>query len=96
LSAEGLKIGSKIFSGANLISATDLYANNQSLIRDAAKIKFFKNGNATLLRNLPTGTLVYNIEFLPISGGQICRSAGTTAIIFKKSDDGVVLKLKSG
>ncbi|MGL4382088.1 MAG: 50S ribosomal protein L2, partial [Bacilli bacterium] len=37
-----------------------------------------KVGNATLLRNIPEGTTVHNVELQPGKGGQMARSAGTS------------------
>ncbi|MEA4115193.1 50S ribosomal protein L2 [Mycoplasma sp. 744] len=55
-------------------------------------------GNALPLANIPEGTIVHNIEMQPGAGGQIARSAGTSAQILGKDDDGkyVILRLKSG
>lgn len=57
-----------------------------------------KPGNATLLKNMPEGTVVHNIEMQPGAGGQIARSAGQSAQILGQSEDGkyIILKLKSG
>ena len=57
-----------------------------------------KIGNALPLKNIPEGTIVHNVEMMPGGGGQIARSAGQSAQILGKDDDGkyVVLKLKSG
>lgn len=55
-------------------------------------------GNALPLSSIPEGTFVHNIELKPGMGGQIARSAGTSAQILGKDDNGkyVTLKLKSG
>lgn len=55
-------------------------------------------GNALPLTFIPEGTFVHNIEMQPGGGGIIARSAGVSAQILGKDDDGkyVVLKLKSG
>lgn len=55
-------------------------------------------GNALPLANIPEGTFIHNIEMQPGGGGIIARSAGTSAQIMGKDDDGkyVVLRLKSG
>ncbi|WBP84179.1 50S ribosomal protein L2 [Mycoplasmopsis edwardii] len=55
-------------------------------------------GNALPLTNIPEGTFVHNIEMQPGGGGIIARSAGVSAQILGKDDNGkyVVLKLKSG
>lgn len=53
-------------------------------------------GNAIPLMNMPLGTVVHNIEMQPGKGGQIVRSAGTSAQLIAKSDRYVTLKLPSG
>mgnify|MGYP005840997559 CR=1 FL=1 len=53
-------------------------------------------GNAMPLRNIPQGALVHNIEFKPGKGGQLVRSAGTSAQITAKEGKYVTLKLPSG
>ncbi|WP_027334383.1 50S ribosomal protein L2 [Mycoplasma elephantis] len=55
-------------------------------------------GNSLPLANIPEGTVVHNIEMQPGGGGVIARSAGNSAQILGKDDDGkyVVLRLKSG
>lgn len=55
-------------------------------------------GNCLPLINIPEGTFVHNVEMQPGGGGIIARSAGTSAQILGKDDDGryVVLRLKSG
>ncbi|WP_406615739.1 50S ribosomal protein L2 [Mycoplasmopsis hyopharyngis] len=55
-------------------------------------------GNSLPLANIPEGTFIHNIEMQPGAGGVIARSAGNSAQILGKDDDGkyVVLKLKSG
>ncbi|MBZ4212604.1 50S ribosomal protein L2 [Mycoplasma sp. U97] len=55
-------------------------------------------GNCLPLSHIPEGTFVHNIEMQPGGGGLIARSAGTSAQILGKDDDGkyVVLRLKSG
>ena len=38
-----------------------------------------KVGNALKLKDIPVGTVVHNIELIPGKGGQLARSAGTSA-----------------
>jgi len=53
-------------------------------------------GNALPLANMPTGTQVHNIELTPGKGGQIVRSAGTSAQLMAKEGDYALLRLPSG
>ena len=52
-------------------------------------------GNALPLENIPLGTDVHNIELFPGKGGQLVRSAGTSAKILAKENNFVVLRLSS-
>lgn len=53
-------------------------------------------GNALLLKNMPLGTVVHNIELQPGRGASIARSAGTYAQLNAKEDKYCVLKMPSG
>ncbi|HDD24557.1 MAG TPA: 50S ribosomal protein L2 [Chloroflexi bacterium] len=53
-------------------------------------------GNALPLERIPLGTLVHNIELKAGRGGQMVRSAGTSAQVLAKEGDYVTLRLPSG
>ncbi len=53
-------------------------------------------GNALSLERIPTGTMVHNVELTPGKGGQIARSAGTSAQVIAKEGKYVTLRLPSG
>jgi large subunit ribosomal protein L2 len=53
-------------------------------------------GNALLLRDVPLGTLIHNIEMRPGQGGEIARSAGTYAQLAARDGKYAVIKLPSG
>lgn len=53
-------------------------------------------GNALLLRNMPLGTVVHNIELQPGRGASMARSAGTYAQLSAKEEKYCVLKMPSG
>jgi len=53
-------------------------------------------GNALLLKNMPLGTVIHNIELQPGKGGAMARSAGTYAQLNAKEDKFAVLKMPSG
>ena len=55
-----------------------------------------KPGNALPLKNIPTGTMVHNIELKPGRGGQLVRSAGAAAQLMAKEGDRALLRLPSG
>ena len=56
----------------------------------------FKTGNCTLLKNIPDGVSIHNIELKPGKGAQMARSAGTYARIMAKENNMITLKLPSG
>ena len=56
----------------------------------------FRVGNALPLRNIPTGTVVHNIELTAGRGGQMARSAGSSAQLVAKEGDYSLLRLPSG
>ena len=53
-------------------------------------------GNALPLRAIPTGTQVHNVELKVGRGGQIVRSAGSSAQVLAKEDKYTLLRLPSG
>jgi large subunit ribosomal protein L2 len=55
-----------------------------------------KVGNALPLANIPVGTIIHNIELKPGKGGQLVRSAGTSAQVLGKEGKYVLVRLTSG
>lgn len=55
-----------------------------------------KVGNALPLISIPVGTMVHNIELRPGKGGELARSAGTSAQILGREGKYVMLRLSSG
>ena len=53
-------------------------------------------GNALPLKNMPSGTMVHNIELKVGKGGQIVRSAGVAAQLLAKEGKYTLLRLPSG
>lgn len=53
-------------------------------------------GNSLPLSAIPVGTQVHNIEITPGKGGQIVKSAGSSAIVFGNEEKWVLVKLPSG
>ncbi len=60
---------------------------------DEADIKV---GNAKILDQIPEGTVVHNIELKPGKGGQLVRSAGTSAQILGQEGKYTTIRLASG
>jgi len=54
-----------------------------------------KPGNSTELKNIPEGTLIYNIESQPGDGGKFCRTNGTFARVVAKLPGSVTIILPS-
>lgn len=53
-------------------------------------------GNALPLKNIPTGTMIHNIEMRPGKGGQLVRSAGGAAQLLAKEGEYAQVRLPSG
>jgi len=53
-------------------------------------------GNALLLKNIPVGTNVHNVEMTATRGGQIARSAGAFVTLMAKEGNYAMLKMPSG
>ncbi|MCG8475065.1 MAG: 50S ribosomal protein L2 [Cytophagales bacterium] len=53
-------------------------------------------GNHLMLKNIPLGTIVHNIELIPGNGGILARSAGSYAQLVAKEGKYVTVKLPSG
>ncbi|NLC95229.1 MAG: 50S ribosomal protein L2 [Bacilli bacterium] len=53
-------------------------------------------GNALPIGNIPVGTFIHNIELKPGKGGQLVRSAGTSAQILGREDRYVLVRMPSG
>jgi len=69
-----------------------LKLNDVLMSGENAEIKI---GNALPLLSMPIGTVVHNVELTPGRGGQLARSAGTSAIIAAHEGTYVHLKLPS-
>jgi len=52
-------------------------------------------GNRTRLKNIPIGTLIYNVEIEPGRGGKLIRSAGTGAQVLAQEGEYTHLKMPS-
>ena len=53
-------------------------------------------GNAMMLKDIPVGVTVHNIELMPGRGGQLCRSAGCGAQLQAKEGDYAAILMPSG
>ena len=75
-----------------IICPQKLKVGDEIISSDNADIKI---GNCMKLKNIPTDTLVHNIELKPGKGAQLARSAGTYAQIVGKDADYAQIKLSS-
>jgi len=55
-----------------------------------------KVGNTLPLENIPMGSTIHNIELKPGKGGQLVRSAGTSAQLLGREGKYVIIRLQSG
>lgn len=76
-----------------IIAPLGLQVGDPVMSGEGAEIRV---GNALPLERIPLGTLVHNIELSPGRGGQMARSAGTSAQVLAKEGDYVTLRLPSG
>ena len=76
-----------------IIAPLGLRVGDQVMSGSGAEIRV---GNSLPLREIPLGTLVHNIELKPGRGGQMVRSAGTSAQLLAKEGGYTTLRLPSG
>ena len=76
-----------------IIAPNDLKVGDVIVSSENADIKV---GNSLPLMNIPVGTVVHNIELRPGKGGQLARSAGSSAQILGREGTYVLIRLTSG
>ncbi|GAB4158582.1 MAG: 50S ribosomal protein L2 [Candidatus Promineifilaceae bacterium] len=77
-----------------VIAPLGLRVNDTILSDERTEIR---PGNTMPIRNIPLGTLVHNIELQPGRGGQMVRSAGTSAqLLAKEGEQYATVRLPSG
>jgi len=76
-----------------ILAPVDLQVGDKVVAGPEADIK---PGNSLPLANIPTGTLVHNVEMKPGKGGQLARAAGAYAQLMAKEGKNAHLKLPSG
>jgi large subunit ribosomal protein L2 len=75
-----------------IVSPSGMNVDDVIKVADDADLK---PGNTLPLKNMPTGTLVHNIETEVGRGGKLVRSAGAVAQLMAKEGDYVLLRLPS-
>jgi large subunit ribosomal protein L2 len=78
---------------AYILAPQRLKQGDQVISGDKVDIK---PGNALLLKNIPVGTIIHNVETKIGKGGQLARSAGAYAQIAGRDAGYAILKLSSG
>lgn len=76
-----------------ILAAKNMQVGTEIMSGPEADIKV---GNALPLLNIPVGTVIHNIELKPGKGGQLVRSAGTSAQVLGKEGKYVLVRLNSG
>lgn len=76
-----------------ILAPKGLKVGDEVLSGDSADIKV---GHTKILKDIPEGTFVHNIELKPGKGGQLARSAGASAQVLGHEDKYVTVSLASG
>ncbi len=76
-----------------IVAPVGLMVGDKVLSGEVADIR---PGNSMALANIPVGTTIHNIELQPGKGGQMVRSAGTSAQLLAKEGKYVQVRLPSG
>ena len=66
------------------------------MIVESGEAVDIKIGNAMMIKNIPVGTVIHNIELNPGKGASLARSAGSSAQILGREDKYVMVRLQSG
>lgn len=77
-----------------IVAPVELNVGNQ-IMNYKTKEPEIKPGNAMALEKIPVGSMIYNIEITPGSGGQLVRSAGNSAQLMAIEGDYATIKLPS-
>lgn len=76
-----------------IIAPQNLKVGQEIIAAEKAEVKI---GNRMKLKNIPVGTMVYNIEIEPGRGGKIVRGAGSGAKILAQEGKYTHLEMPSG
>jgi len=74
------------------LAAEGMKVGDEVICSEKAEIK---TGNRMKLKNIPVGTLVYNVELFPGKKGSVVRSAGTSAKVLAHEGNSVNLEMPS-
>lgn len=76
-----------------IVAPVGLMVGDEIVSASTAEIR---PGNSLTLANIPVGTTIHNIELTPGNGGQMVRSAGTSAQLLAKEGNYAHVRLPSG
>lgn len=76
-----------------ILAPVGLQVGNMVMSGPGAEIR---PGNAMALQDMPLGMTIHNIELYPGHGGQLARSAGTSAQLMAREGEYAQLRLTSG
>lgn len=75
-----------------ILAPNNLKVGDEIVCNDSVPLK---EGNRMKLKNIPIGTMVYNVEIQPNTGGKLARSAGTAVQVAGQEEDYTYLKMPS-
>ena len=75
------------------LAAQGIEIGDEVVCAEKAEIKI---GNRMKIKNIPVGTMVYNVELVPGKGGKIVRAAGTGAKVLAHEGKYTNLEMPSG
>lgn len=75
------------------IAPAQIKIGDEIICSEKAEIK---SGNRMKIKNIPVGTMVYNVELEPGRGGKIARSAGTSATVLAHEGKYTNIEIASG
>lgn len=76
-----------------IVAPVGLQIGDTVISSDSADIK---PGNCKPLHSIPAGTTIHNVELRPGKGAQVCRGAGSSAVLVAKLGEYCQVRLPSG
>jgi large subunit ribosomal protein L2 len=75
-----------------VVASKTMKPGGKFVVSEKARVK---TGNRMILKNIPVGTFIYNIELRPGGGAKLVRSAGNYAEVVATESDYVSIKMPS-